>query len=173
MTYAVAAGNDNKNACNASPARVDAALTVGATTSSDSRSSFSNYGTCVDVFAPGSSITSAWYTSNSATNTISGTSMASPHVAGAAALYLQNNPNASPSAVFSNITNTASTGKLSSVGSGSPNRLLYTGGGADGGAAALARVARPSRVLSREAATTITSPTAPTTTAARAPIKAS
>ncbi len=133
VTYAVAAGNDNKNACNASPARVDAALTVGATTSSDSRSSFSNYGTCVDVFAPGSSITSAWYTSTGATNTISGTSMASPHVAGAAALYLQNNPNASPSAVFSNITSTASTGKLSSIGSGSPNKLLYTGGGAGGG----------------------------------------
>ena len=133
VTYAVAAGNDNRNACNYSPARVDAALTVGATTSSDSRSSFSNYGSCVDVFAPGSNITSAWYTSNTATNTISGTSMASPHVAGAAALYLQGNPNASPSAVFSNITSTASTGKLSSIGSGSPNRLLYTGGGSDGG----------------------------------------
>ena len=133
VTYAVAAGNDNKNACNSSPARVDAALTVGATTSSDSRSSFSNYGTCVDVFAPGSNITSAWYTSNGATNTISGTSMASPHVAGAAALYLQGNRNASPSAVFSNITSTASTGKLSSIGSGSPNRLLYTGSGSGGG----------------------------------------
>jgi aqualysin 1 len=100
VTYAVAGGNSNANACNYSPARVAAALTVGATTSTDARSSFSNYGTCVNIFAPGSSITSAWHTSNTATNTISGTSMASPHVAGAATLYLGNNPSASPSAVF-------------------------------------------------------------------------
>ena len=79
VTYAVAAGNDNANACNYSPARVAEALTVGSTTSSDSRSSFSNWGTCVDVFGPGSSITSTWSTSDTATNTISGTSMASPH----------------------------------------------------------------------------------------------
>jgi subtilisin family serine protease len=130
VTYAIAAGNSNANACNYSPARVGAALTVGATTSSDARSSFSNYGTCVDIFAPGSSITSAWYTSNSATNTISGTSMASPHVAGAAALYLGNNPGASPSTVASALINNATTGVLSGVGSGSPNRLLYVGGGA-------------------------------------------
>ena len=76
VTYAVAAGNSNANACNSSPARVAAAITVGATTSTDARASFSNYGTCLDIFAPGSSITSAWYTSNTATNTISGTSMA-------------------------------------------------------------------------------------------------
>ena len=85
VTYALAAGNDNTNACNSSPARTAEALTVGSTTSSDARSSFSNYGTCVDIFAPGSSITSAWHTSDTATNTISGTSMAAPHVAGAAA----------------------------------------------------------------------------------------
>jgi subtilisin family serine protease len=84
VTYAVAAGNSNANACNSSPARVAVALTVGATTSTDARASYSNYGSCLDIFAPGSSITSAWYTSDTATNTISGTSMASPHVAGVA-----------------------------------------------------------------------------------------
>lgn len=126
VTYAVAAGNDNRNACNYSPARVANAITVGSTTSSDGRSSFSNYGNCVNVFAPGSSITAAWYTSNSATNTISGTSMASPHVAGVAALYLADNPSASPAQVKNAIESTASTGKISNVGSGSPNRLLYS-----------------------------------------------
>lgn len=126
VSYAVAAGNSNANACNYSPARVAAALTVGSTTSTDARSSFSNFGTCVNIFAPGSSITSAWYTSDTATNTISGTSMASPHVAGVAALYLQSNPNASPSTVFNAIINGATTGVLTGIGSGSPNRLLYS-----------------------------------------------
>lgn len=126
VTYAVAAGNSNANACNYSPARVDEALTVGATTSSDTRSSFSNRGSCVDIFAPGSSITSAWYTSNSATNTISGTSMASPHVAGVAALILDESPGSSPSTVFNTILSRASSGKLSNIGSGSPNLLLYS-----------------------------------------------
>jgi subtilisin family serine protease len=126
VTYAVAAGNENTNACNGSPARVGSALTVGSTTSSDARSSFSNYGSCVDLFAPGSSITSAWWTSNTATNTISGTSMASPHVAGAAALYLQGHPTASPSTVSSAINGGATTGVVSNAGTGSPNRLLYS-----------------------------------------------
>jgi aqualysin 1 len=125
VTYAVAAGNSNANACNYSPARVSAAITVGSTTSSDARSSFSNFGSCVNIFAPGSSITSAWHTSNSATNTISGTSMAAPHVAGVAALYLQGSPSAAPSTVRSTIYNNATTGRLSGIGSGSPNRLLY------------------------------------------------
>jgi serine protease len=131
VTYAIAAGNSNVDACGSSPARVSTALTVGSSTSSDARSSFSNYGTCVDLFAPGSSITSAWNTSDTATNTISGTSMASPHVAGVAALYLAANPSASPSAVHAALVNNASVSKLSSVGSGSPNRLLYSifGGG--------------------------------------------
>ena len=137
VTYAVAAGNSGANACNYSPARVGAAMTVGATTSSDSRASYSNYGSCLDIFAPGSSITSAWHTSNSATNTISGTSMASPHVAGVAALYLETSPGASPSAVGNAILSAATTGRLSSIGSGSPNLLLYSlfGGGDDGGGA--------------------------------------
>ncbi|MEP0773253.1 MAG: S8 family serine peptidase [Acidobacteriota bacterium] len=124
--YAVAAGNDNKDACNYSPARVAAAMTVGSTTSSDARSSFSNYGTCVNIFAPGSSITSAWYTSNTATNTISGTSMASPHVAGVGALYLAGNTSASPSTVFNALRDNATQNKLTGIGTGSPNRLLYS-----------------------------------------------
>jgi subtilisin family serine protease len=126
VTYAVAAGNENVNACNSSPARVANAITVGSTTSSDSRSSFSNYGSCLDLFAPGSSITSSWPTSDTATNTISGTSMATPHVAGVAALYLQNNPGATPSAVSTAIIDNATTGKVTGAGTGSPNRLLYS-----------------------------------------------
>ncbi|MCU0507758.1 MAG: S8 family peptidase [Anaerolineae bacterium] len=126
VSYAIAAGNSNRNACNYSPARVSAAITVGATTSSDTRASYSNYGSCLDIFAPGSSITSAWYTSNTATNTISGTSMATPHVAGVAALYLQGNPGASPSTVRNALVNNATTGVVKSAGTNSPNRLLFT-----------------------------------------------
>ncbi len=126
VTYAVAAGNDNQNACNYSPARVGAAITVGSTTSTDVRSDFSNYGTCLDLFAPGSNIISAWYTGDTATNTISGTSMATPHVAGVAALYLQSNTGASPTTVRDAIVNGSSVNKLTSIGTGSPNRLLYS-----------------------------------------------
>lgn len=132
VTHVVAAGNSNANACNYSPARVANAVTVGSTTNTDARSSFSNFGTCLDIFAPGSSITSAWHTSNTATNTISGTSMASPHVAGVAALYLQGNPTASNNTVRNAIVDTSTQGKVTNPGSGSPNRLLYsllTGGG--------------------------------------------
>lgn len=131
-----AAGNDNTDACNASPARVEDALTVGSTTSSDQRSSFSNYGSCVDIWAPGSDIASAWYTSDTAVNTISGTSMAAPHAAGVGALYLESNSSASPASVFSGLTDTATSGALSGIGS-SPNLLLYSpldgSGGDDGG----------------------------------------
>jgi serine protease len=126
VTVVVAAGNDNANACNFSPARVANAITVGSTTSTDARSSFSNFGTCVNIFAPGSSILSTWWTSNSATNTISGTSMAAPHVAGEAALILAVTPSATPATVRNTIINTATTNRISNVGSGSPNRLLFT-----------------------------------------------
>ena len=126
VAIAVAAGNENQNACNVSPARAANAITTGSTTSSDARSSFSNYGTCVDLFAPGSSILSAWHTSNTATNTISGTSMASPHVAGVAALYKQANPSASSTTIRNAIVNNATTGVVSNAGTGSPNRLLYS-----------------------------------------------
>ncbi|MBI5811628.1 MAG: S8 family peptidase [Deinococcota bacterium] len=126
VTYAIAAGNSNRDACKYSPARVSAAITVGATTSSDVRASYSNYGSCVDLFAPGSSITSDWYTSDTATNTISGTSMATPHVAGVAALYLQGNPGASPATVQNALVSNATAGVLSSVGRNSPNLLLFT-----------------------------------------------
>jgi subtilisin family serine protease len=126
VTYAIAAGNNNKDACRYSPARVTAALTAGATTSSDARASYSNYGTCVDLFAPGSSITSAWIGSDTATNTISGTSMATPHVAGVAALYLQAHPAATPAAVAAALTSAATTGVVKSAGRGSPNLLLYS-----------------------------------------------
>src|SRR5207249_11386692 len=113
-------------ACSYSPARVTEAITVGATTSSDARASYSNFGSCLDLFAPGSSITSAWYTSTTATNTISGTSMATPHVTGTAALYLETHTSASPSAVASAIVSSATSGVVSSPGTSSPNKLLFS-----------------------------------------------
>ncbi|MFJ9747531.1 S8 family peptidase [Streptomyces chartreusis] len=124
VTYAVAAGNSSANASSYSPARVTEAITVGATTSSDARASYSNYGSVLDIFAPGSSITAGWYTSDTATNTISGTSMATPHVAGAAAVYLAGHTSATPAAVASALTGGATANVVTSPGSGSPNRLL-------------------------------------------------
>ena len=126
VAIAVAAGNSNANACNSSPARAVNAITTGSTTTTDARSSFSNFGTCVDLFAPGSGILSAWFTSNTATATLSGTSMASPHVAGVAALYKQANPSASATTVRNAIVNNATTNVVTNAGTGSPNRLLYS-----------------------------------------------
>ena len=126
VAIAVAAGNSNANACNSSPARAANAITVGSTTTTDARSSFSNFGSCLDLFAPGSGILSAWWTSNTATATLSGTSMASPHVAGAAALFKQANPSASAATIRNALVNNATTNVVTNAGTGSPNRLLYT-----------------------------------------------
>jgi subtilisin family serine protease len=126
VVFAVAAGNSNANACNYSPAATPNALTVGATGSNDARASYSNYGTCVDLFAPGSSITSAYYLSTTSTATMSGTSMASPHVAGVAALFLSANPGATSAQVESAIEGGATPNKVTSPGTGSPNLLLYS-----------------------------------------------
>ncbi|GAA1594239.1 serine protease [Streptomyces globosus] len=129
VTYAVAAGNESTDASTKSPARVAEAITVGSTTNTDAKSSFSNYGSILDIFAPGSSITSAWATGDTATNTISGTSMAAPHVAGAAALHLADNPASTPAQVSQALTSAATPNVVTGPGSGSPNRLLYVGGG--------------------------------------------
>ncbi len=125
VTYAVAAGNSNTDASTSSPARVGEAITVGSSTINDARSSFSNFGSVVDIFAPGSSIVSAWRTSDTALATLSGTSMASPHVAGVAARVLQSSPSASPATVRNTIVNAATLNRLSGIPSGTANRLLF------------------------------------------------
>jgi subtilisin-like proprotein convertase family protein len=132
VTTVVAAGNENQNACNVSPAREPLAITVGASTITDARASFSNFGTCVDIFGPGNAILSLSNSSDTATATLSGTSMASPHVAGGAALFLTANPTATPAQVVAALTANASSGRLTGVGTGSPNLLLnisFIGGG--------------------------------------------
>jgi len=126
VTYCVAAGNNGRNASNYSPARVAEAITVGATDSSDRWASFSNYGSVLDILAPGVSIKSDYYTSDTATATMSGTSMATPHVTGAAALYLEANPNASPAEVASGLVALGTPGVISGVPTGTVNLLLYT-----------------------------------------------
>jgi len=124
VTYIFAAGNSNADACNYSPSRVDEGITVAASTSEDSRASYSNYGSCVDTFAPGSSVRSAWIGSNTMERTISGSSMAAPHVAGAAAIYLQDNQDASPQEIEAYIL--GETTKNVVTGSNSTNNhLLY------------------------------------------------
>jgi subtilisin family serine protease len=133
VVYALAAGNDNRDACNTSPSRTAEGLTVGATTTSDARASFSNFGGCVDIFAPGHNITSSWHTSDADNKTISGTSMATPHVAGIAALYLGANPNASPNDVAKALMDNSTPSKVTNPGQCSPNKLGYMGfiGGSD------------------------------------------
>lgn len=137
VSCAIAAGNGNLlgfpvDSCNQSPARVAEGITVGATDINDAKASFSNYGTCVDLHAPGVSITSSWATSDTATNTISGTSMASPHVAGVAALFLQSNPTASPALVQQTLKNLSTKGVVTGTagglfgGSTPNNHLLFT-----------------------------------------------
>ncbi|MFG2998451.1 S8 family serine peptidase [Streptomyces sp. NPDC048340] len=129
ITYAVAAGNESTDASTKSPARVAEAITVGATTNTDAKASYSNYGSILDIFAPGSSITSSWGTGDTATNTISGTSMASPHVAGAAALYLSQNPGSTPAQIRDGLVAASTPNVVTSPGTGSPNRLLNVGAG--------------------------------------------
>jgi len=126
ITFVVAAGNSTADACSGSPNRVGPAITVGATTRTDARSGFSNFGQCVDIFAPGSQITSTWSTGNNATNTISGTSMASPHVAGVVALYLDQNPSATPAEVEVAVESAGVRGRLSGIRAGSPNLLVQS-----------------------------------------------
>jgi subtilisin family serine protease len=174
ITFAVAAGNSTADACGSSPSSEPTAITVGATTSLDAIASYSNYGPCVDINAPGSSITSDWTGSATATNTISGTSMASPHVAGAAALYLAANPTATPAAVVNALTSQATPNILTSIRTGTPNKLLYigligpgvlnepvppTGGGP-------APVAAFSKTCSINTCTFTTTPTTPSVTSA-------
>jgi subtilisin family serine protease len=142
VTYAIAAGNNDLDACGESPGRTPSAITVGATNSDDVRAYFSNYGTCLDIFAPGESITSAWNGSDDQTNVVSGTSMASPHVAGAAALYLQQNSGAAPAAVVAALTSNATSGRVRNPGAGSVDRLLnvsFIGGSVPPNAAPVAR----------------------------------
>lgn len=124
ITFAVAAGNESTDAGQGSPARVPEALTVASSTEDDAQSDFSNYGSVVDLYAPGSEITSAWNDSDDGTRTISGTSMASPHVAGAAAVYLSADPGATPDAVAEALTERATPDKISNPGTGTPNKLL-------------------------------------------------
>jgi subtilisin family serine protease len=126
VTYVIAAGNSNLDACTVSPARAPTAITVGASDISDARASFSNFGRCLDLFAPGVNITSSWNTGNSATMVLSGTSMATPHVTGAVALYLQGHPAATPANVAYAISATATSNAIASPGNGSINRLLYS-----------------------------------------------
>jgi subtilisin family serine protease len=126
VVYAIASGNSNSDACNFTPARVAEAITVNASDINDVRASFSNFGTCTDIFGPGVNITSSWMTNDTATNTISGTSMATPHTAGVAALWLAAHPGDTPAQVAAGLIANSTPNKITSPGTGSPNRLLFT-----------------------------------------------
>lgn len=166
VAYVVAAGNSGADACNYSPASVPEALTAGATGSSDARASFSNYGTCLDLFAPGVSIVSAYNSSDGATTTMSGTSMAAPHVAGAAALYIETHPSALPSEVTQAIVGAATSGVVSNAGPDSPSLLLYSQGPGDTGPT-------PPPELTPTATATLPPPTPPATSSPDQPPYAS
>ncbi|RKH47247.1 S8 family peptidase [Corallococcus sp. AB049A] len=127
VTYVLAAGNENQDACKRSPARTAEAITVGATNSVDRRASFSNHGDCVDVFAPGEGILSAWASDDTAAKTLSGTSMATPHVTGIVALFLEAHPTSAPQEVSAAMTGNATPDKVSNPGRCSPNRMAYSG----------------------------------------------
>ncbi|KAI8811027.1 putative serine proteinase, precursor [Cladochytrium replicatum] len=127
ISVVTAAGNDNRDACLDSPGNQNAVITVAASSETDAKAPFSNDGSCVKLFGPGVGITSAWIGSNTATNTLDGTSMASPHVAGSAALLLGNNPNLKPAQVLSLLVSASTPSKISGTLAGAPNKLLYTG----------------------------------------------
>ena len=129
VSYVLAAGNEDQDACKTSPAQVAEGITVGATDRTDRRAGFSNWGSCLDLFAPGQDIKAAWHEGDSASNTISGTSMAAPHVAGIVALLLETDPDLSPDQVHARVRELAVTGKLGDRKSGSPDRLAQVPGG--------------------------------------------
>jgi subtilisin family serine protease len=164
VTYAIAAGNNTDNACNYTPARTPNAITVGATNSDDSLAYYSNYGSCIDIFAPGSSVLSLLSTSDTGVRYMSGTSMAAPVVAGAAAVYLGSNPTASPATVTAALKGGATTGVITSLDRNSPNSLLYS-------LLAAAPTPTPTPTVTPTPTPTITPTPTPTSNSARVTVK--
>ncbi|WP_433260076.1 S8 family serine peptidase [Actinosynnema sp. CS-041913] len=149
ITYALASANDNKDACNTSPARVAEGITVNASDKNDTRATFSNFGTCTDIFAPGVGIVSAWKGGDSATYTASGTSMAAPHVAGAVAVWLAHRPDDTPAQVGAGLLAAATPDKITNPGTGSPNKLLYVDPGVQGDPVTLPSPGKQTGVVGR------------------------